>query len=52
VKNDILAEEKRKPMSRFRASWDQKQFVRSRMGKKQKEEVEKVLTGEVKEYEK
>jgi len=52
VKNDRLAEEKRNPMARFWASWDQKQFVRSRMGKKQKEEVEKVLRGEVKEYEK
>ncbi len=29
-----------------------KQFVRSSMGKKQKAEVEKVLRGEVKEYEK
>ncbi len=37
-------------MARFCASWDQKQFVRSRMGKKQKEEVEKVLRGEIKEF--
>jgi hypothetical protein len=40
MKNDRLAEEERKPMVRFWASWDHKQFVRSRMGKKQKEEVE------------
>jgi hypothetical protein len=33
MKNDRLAEEKRKPMVRFWASWDLKQFVRSRMGK-------------------
>ncbi len=50
AKNDRLAEEERKPMARVWASWNQKQFVRSRMGKKQ-EEVEKVLRGEVKEYE-
>ncbi len=39
-------------MARFWASWDQKQFVKSNMGKRQKDEVEKVLRREIKEYEK
>jgi len=43
LSDDRLVEEKRTPMDMFWKSWDSKQIERSRMGKKQKEEVEKII---------
>jgi hypothetical protein len=50
--SDRLVEEHRTPMEMFWKCWDSKQIKRSRMGKKQQEEVKKILNREDEEDEK
>jgi hypothetical protein len=47
LNSNRLVEEHRTPMEMFWKCWDSKQIERSRMGKKQQEEVKKILKGTV-----
>jgi hypothetical protein len=45
LSDEQLVEEKRTPLGMILWSWDRKQIERGRTGTKQKEEVEKIITG-------